>query len=141
MSATYLHLLPESTDFFNSLPESPSRVVVIVEAPVTPTWQHAVSRWLVEGGCLYMMAWGLDCSSWDDSVDMANLEMFDFEPIPEERFVMTTWHEEDPLQEVFWYAKNLAHHPMVEVESTVLLHISAQPREAELLAAYAACPA
>lgn len=141
MSVTYIHLLPESKCFFNSLLEGPSRVVVIVEAQVTPAWQHEVSRWLIEEGCVYMMAWGLDCSTWDDSVDMANLEIFDFEPIPDERFVMTTWHEEETLQEVFWYAKNCAHHPIVETKRTVLLHISAEPNEAELLAAYVACPA
>jgi hypothetical protein len=43
-------------------------------------------------GCLYMMAWGIDCSIRDDAVDWANISDFDFKPIPPERFVMTTWH-------------------------------------------------
>lgn len=137
MPATYIHLAPEST-VFNGVMEGPSRVVLIAESEVTPTWQHQVSQWLIASGCLYMMAWGVNCSSWDDSVDMANLEEFDFKPIPEGRFVMTTWHEKQALQEVFWYAENCAHHPVVEVTSTVLLHISPAPRAAELLGAYEA---
>lgn len=135
MPVTYIHLAPDSTAL-NGLAEGPSRVVLIAEAQVTPTWQHQVSQWLVERGCVYMMAWGQDCSTWDDSVDMANLEQFDFEPIPEERFVMTTWHEKETLQEVFWFSENCARHPVVEATRTVLLHISAEPREVELLGAY-----
>lgn len=116
---------------------SPARVVVIVEADVTPEWRSAVSRWLIDGGCLYMMAWGTDCSAWDDTVDFANMEQFDFEEIPNDKFVMTTWHPNEPLSESFWFAENMAFHPTVELERTVLLHIATQPREDALLQAYA----
>ena len=112
-------------------------MVVVVEAEVSPEWQAIVSDWIVRSGCLYMMAWGVGCSSWDDSVDFANLEEFKFGEIPENRFIMTTWHSDEPLADVFWFSKNCASHPTVELERTVLLHISAQNREQELLAAYA----
>ena len=112
-------------------------MVVVVEAEVSPDWQSIVSNWIVGSGCLYMMAWGVECSSWDDSVDIANLEEFKFGEIPEDRFVMTTWHADEPLAEVFWFSKNNAFHPTVELQRTVLLHISAENREHELLAAYA----
>ncbi len=111
---------------------------MVIEEEVSPEWQAMVSTWLVASGCLYMMAWGIGCSSWDDSVDMANLEAFNFGEIPESRFVMTTWHDDEPLSEVFWFAKENANHPAEELQATVLLHISAVPREAELLASYAA---
>lgn len=113
-------------------------MVVVVEAEVLPEWQALVSDWIAKSGCLYMMAWGLHCSSWDDSVDMANLAEFNFGEIPEDKFIMTTWHESDRLDEVFWYAKNNAFHPVAPLASTILLHISAESREQELLAAYAA---
>jgi hypothetical protein len=115
----------------------PFRTVVIVDDKPTSEWQAQVSEWLVRSGCLYMMAWGKECSSWDDSVDSANLEEFDFGDIPEDKFVMTTWHENDSLRDVFWFSKNNAFHPTVELQNTVILHISWNNREKELLAGHA----
>lgn len=112
-------------------------MVVMVEAEVSAAWQSTVSHWIIDSGCLYMMAWGVECSSWDDAVDIANLERFDFGKIPEDHSVMTTWHTDEPLAEVFWFSKNDAFHPTVKLEHTVLLHISAESKERELLAAYA----
>ncbi|MDQ3143533.1 MAG: hypothetical protein M3Q57_01455, partial [Pseudomonadota bacterium] len=39
------------------------RVIVVLEGEYSEAWQDKVSRWLVDGGCLYMMAWGPNCSS------------------------------------------------------------------------------
>jgi len=115
----------------------PFRTVVIVDDKPTSEWQALISEWLVESGCLYMMAWGKNCSSWDDSVDSANLAEFNFGDIPEDKFVMTTWHEKDSLSDVFWFSKTNAFHPTVELQNTVILHISRNNRENELLAGYA----
>ena len=52
----------------------PFKCLILVTEKVAGPWQHSVSEWLVASGCLYMMAWGVNCSSWDDSVDIANLE-------------------------------------------------------------------
>lgn len=83
-----------------------------------------------------MMAWGNECSSWDDSVDIANLEEFNFDEIPEAKFVMTTWHEKVPLKEVFWFAKHNAFHPTVDLENTLILDISSANREKQFLVEY-----
>lgn len=109
---------------------------VVVEDRVEPDWQRDVSQWLAETGCLSMMAWGEDCISWDDSVDMANLEQFGFGKIPHERFIMTTWHENEPLQEVMEFAKFSAHHPDVEIDRLLLLHIGGADRQSEFTALY-----
>jgi hypothetical protein len=134
-AVTYLRIteggaLPESAS------PAPFRAVVVAEEAVSAEWQASVSEWLVHSGCLYMVAWGANCSSWDDSVDMANLEEFEFKEIPEDKFVMTTWHENESLSEALWFAKNNACHPTVALEHTLLLHISAQNGEQELLRAY-----
>jgi hypothetical protein len=110
--------LPQINDF------NPFKCVVIISLPVSQEWQTSVSEWLVNSGCLYMMAWGEDCSSWDDSVDYANLEKFEYQKIPPESFVTTTWHESESLSEVFWYCKNVAKHGIENLENTLLLHIS-----------------
>jgi hypothetical protein len=107
------------------------KAVVIVEQEVSSEWQATVSRWLADSGCRYMMAWGKDCSSWDDSVDYANLEQFAPHEIPDGDFIMTTWHENEPLKEVFWFAKVSANHMTLLLERILLLHISSDDREGE----------
>lgn len=131
----YIHLLPGA-----ALPDEDicaQRMVVLVEAEVTAAWQTAVSDWIVEKGVLYVIAWGVDCSAWDDAVDWVLLEAFDYGEIPIERFVMTTWHEDETIDEVFWFAKHATGHPAVELTGTALLHIAPQARGDALLSAYA----
>jgi hypothetical protein len=131
----YLCVMPGATLAPPTI-QVPIRTVVIVEAEVTPAWQELASNWLVKSGCLFMMAWGEKCSSWDDSVDIANLEAFNYAEIPEDKFIITTWHSNEPLTEVFRFSKNLAFHPKVTLESTLLFHISVQNKEHELLQAF-----
>ena len=131
---SYLHLAPGEIPSEDDL--GPHRAVVVIESPVTDAWRGAISAWLVRSGCLYMMAWGLDCSKWDDSVDSANLEEFDYGEIPDEKFVMTTWHERGPLAEVFWFAQHCADHPTVELTRTLLVDVSSSDRQDEILEAY-----
>jgi len=116
----------------------PFRAIVVIEDAVEPEWQAAASKWLVESGCAYMLAWGRECSSWDTSVDLANLEAFDYGQIPEDRFVMTTWHEHEPLSEVFWFAKNCAFAGTVDIVDTLVFHVSHHDRSDEYALVYAA---
>lgn len=136
MNIEYVHLKPN-----DSLPEitgwNPFRAAVLIESEVSEQWQAVVSEWLVNSGCLYMVAWGIRCSSWDDSVDFAALKRFDYGDIPEAEFVMTTWHEGDPLSDVLFYLKNNAIHSVTDTRFTVIVHIASAAREQEMLAAYA----
>jgi hypothetical protein len=84
-----------------------------------------------------MMAWGLRCSEWDDSVDCAMRELFNFAEVSDDDFVMTTWHDGDPMSEVFWYSEHVAFHPTRDINNAVIVDISAREREAELRQAYA----
>lgn len=84
------------------LMERPFAAVVIIEMDVSDEWRDYVSRWLVQSGCLYMMAWGNECSFWDDCVDRALLQAFDFGDIPDDEFILTTWHDDEPLEEAFF---------------------------------------
>jgi len=97
-TVTYLHLPVGHTPPSLEGPR-PFKAVLVIEQQVTSEWQSLVSDWLVQSGCLSMAAWGFDCSSWDDSVDYANLSAFNFGEIPEDAFVMTTWHADEPLRE------------------------------------------
>ena len=116
---------------------APFKAVVVIDADVTPEWRVQVGDWLVRCGCRYMMAWGKDCSAWDSSVDEASLLMFDYEEIPEDDFVMTTWHAGEPLQEAFWFSQFSAIHPSLELEKTYIVHISSEATEAAMLDTFA----
>lgn len=116
----------------------PFRAIVVVEDAVEPEWQSAASKWLVESGCVYMLAWGRECSSWDTSVDLANLQVFEFGQIPDDHFVMTTWHEHEPLSEVFWFAKNCALAATIDIVDTLVFHVSRHDRSEEYAHLYAA---
>ncbi len=136
MHVTYQHIKPGDDPPKRRL-SSPFRAVVIVEADVTARLRGLVSDWLVASGCFYMMAWGRDCSRWDDAVDDANLELFSYDEIPDDKYVETTWHEAEPLAEVFWFAKNCANHDVVDIRETVLLHISEISNEVNMLREFA----
>ena len=131
----YLQLKPDSEPpDIHEL--KPFRSVVIVDESVTSGWQERISDWLVTSVFLYMMAWGKGCSSWDDSVDYSNSNEWNYKDIPKDSFVMTTWHESEPLEEVFWFSKHNAIHPSVDIKSTLLLHISNLSKEDEFLDRY-----
>ncbi|MCE3606221.1 hypothetical protein LXA47_21805 [Massilia sp. P8910] len=134
---TYIHLGPGATPT-GRVRRVPYKMVVIADAAVSPEWQSQVSDWIVKSGCRYMIAWGVDCSSWDDAVDMANIEAFDFGDIPDQHFIPTAWHADDPIEDVFGFCKHDAAHPVVELTQTVLLHIADAADEDALLQAYAA---
>lgn len=114
----------------------PFRAVVVISQTVTDAWRSRVSDWLVASGCLYMMAWGPDCSRWDDAVDWANLEAFDYGDIPDRALVMTTWHENESLAETFWFAGHCAVHSDVELRRTIIVHVAPHDRQGQVLRAY-----
>ena len=114
---------------------SPFKAMVISDIPSTPEWRSEVGSWLVAQGCLYMMAWGHECEAWHDAVDWAVVGAYGGE-IPDEKFVMTTWHEDESLEEVFWFAKLAAEHPDVVLDQQVILHVSNADRCNELVASF-----
>ena len=131
MNLQYIHLIPEEAP--PPLAHTKSCAVIITEVSASESWRERTTEWLVQIGCLYAVAWGRECEKWHDSVDGANLREFDFGVIPEERFVMTTWHENDALREAFWFAGQCAFHPPETLTRTIILHVSGEPREVAVL--------
>ncbi len=120
--------------------EGPFAAVVLIDMTVNAEWRHTVSEWLVDQGCLYMMAHGDNCSLWDDSVDIANLEAFDwnFDDIPDNKHVTTTWHEDESLEEVFFFAKTCALPFSPLIKNVIILDITENSRETTMLLRYEA---
>ena len=103
--------------------KEPFKAILCIEDDVQSQWRSKVSRWLVRVGCLYAMSWGRSCSEWDNSIDDANLEAFDYGEIPEDKLVVTTWHDDEPLSDVIWFSVHTARHSSVELRETLFLHI------------------
>lgn len=75
-------------------------LLVVNDDSITPDEQEGLSQQFVATGCRYAVCFGHECSTWDDSIDYAYLETDpNFDP-PEDRFVMTTWHENEPIEDV-----------------------------------------
>ncbi|MEQ8897142.1 MAG: hypothetical protein RID23_08615 [Roseovarius sp.] len=105
------------------------KCVILIDREVTPAFREEVSRALVATGCRYALAWGRECSLWDDSIDLADLERFDFGHIPDDQFVMTTWHANEPIHEPFVHAKLCAKLSYDDRALTDLLVLDIGPEE------------
>ncbi|WP_443094132.1 DUF7684 family protein [Pseudoduganella umbonata] len=44
-------------------------------------------------------------------------------------FVVTTWHDDEQLPEVFWFARHVVEHPRLALDRVLIVHIAAEPRE------------
>lgn len=111
------------TDVPVSVPKDMTKFkcLILIEREVGRDYRHAVSKVLVNSGCLYSLAWGIGCSAWDDSVDWAFLETYDFGAYPEEKFVMTTWHEDESLEEAVEFAKHCTEYSEVKLDDILVL--------------------
>jgi hypothetical protein len=79
-------------------------IVLACDPSITPDKQADISAQLVARDCRFMLAWGMNATSWDDSVDIAFLKTDpDFQP-PDDRQVITTWHDKQTIHDVVWFA-------------------------------------
>lgn len=62
--------------------------------------QNALSDEIVRQGCRYAVCTGYQCSKWDDSIDWAFIATAPSFSPTDERFVVTTWHENESLRDV-----------------------------------------
>jgi len=112
------------------------RAVIVADAQVSPEHQSSICEWLVGKACLYAMAWGIDASAWDDAMDMANLACFGSGDVPPHAFVMTTWHDEESLSEVFDFAIRCASHPEEPLDELLVLHVAEHPDQERIQQAF-----
>lgn len=133
-SIKYFHLSPDADlPTLEGLRQFKTILVADVEVQETTMWD--VSRWLIESGCLYALTWGIDCEAWHEALDDAYLEAINYEDVPAAQALISTWHEDEDLEEVFWFAKHRAAHP-ADLQETLILHIADTQRREELEAQY-----
>ena len=131
----YLHLAPGS-----ELPELKAldnfKAVLVADVDVADTVRWDVSRWLMASGCKYALAWGKDAELWRESLDDAHLEATNYDDVADAERVITTAHDDEELDEVFWFARHRATHPAHPLRDTLIVHLADASRREELEQAY-----
>jgi hypothetical protein len=135
-TVNYLHLLPDGS-VPHLMDTTPFMAILIVDEDVSQMWLWDTSRWLVEAGCRVLLAWGKDAEVWSEAVDDAAAEALDAD-VAEDQAVVTTSHEDEDLEELFWFARHRAAHPAITLNKTLIVHVAGSPRREELEAAWAA---
>jgi hypothetical protein len=74
-------------------------LLLVAASDVTAQEQADLARALVAQGCRYAVCAGNGCSSWDDAIDEAAV-IAELQGAPNYGFVMTTWHETEPLEDI-----------------------------------------
>jgi hypothetical protein len=80
--------------------EDVTLLLVAFDESITADEQSGLSDEFVKRGCRYAVCAGSDCSSWSDSIDMGYLATDPGHGPLDERFVMTSWHDDEPLEAV-----------------------------------------
>lgn len=69
--------------------------------------RYQIALNIVNSRCQYVVTFGHDCELWHDSID----ESCQDDTTPHGRFLMTTWHDNEPLDDVvdfFWWNTSYA---------------------------------
>lgn len=84
-------------------------------------------RRLIERGCVYLVCGGKGCEFWHDLADEAVGQFQLGGELPPGHFVMTTWHEGEPADEVAEFFVRDAIPPEGEVTRHVVVQIGRAP--------------
>lgn len=134
----YLHLPPNAG--LPSLAGTPPFMgILLVEQDqdaIDDMWRFDVCRWVVASGCRYLLAWGRDCETWREGVEDAALEAVDYKDVAPEQAVLTSAHEDEELDDVFWFARHRAAHPGPALETVVILHVAPHADRQRMIESY-----
>lgn len=134
-AVAYLHLSPGAAPPPWTGP-APFKAVLVLDTPADAVWRTAIAAWLARSGCRYALAWGIDCEAWHDAIDDDAIAAFPGEPRDDD-LIMTTWHDDEPLEEVAHFTAHAAQHPSLDLPATLVVHVAAAPDEARMRAVFA----
>ncbi|TKB92852.1 MAG: hypothetical protein E8D41_08780 [Nitrospira sp.] len=66
-----------------------------------------MANWALDQGAVYVCAWGPDCERVHDIIDEVLVDRDPGET--DEDVIMTTWHDDETLEEALWFAVNSAY--------------------------------
>ncbi len=103
-------------------------LLLVSASDVTPQERCEVAQSLVAQGCRYAVCAGDACSSWDDAIDEAAAGA-ELQGAPTYGFVMTSWHEGEPLGDVVAFFLELALAEDEEAPHRIALVIGGPPAQ------------
>ncbi len=123
-------VLQQNEQFQSPCPgEEFAALIAVYDNRVTNDNRNKISAALIEQGCRYGVCTGFECSLWDDALDWAYLATDpDYNP-PRDRFVMTTWHEDEPLEDTIYYFLKLTVFDNFKPRNFVVLMLGDGPEE------------
>lgn len=131
-------LLEESQRFEVPKGLAPFRCVILLERAVDAANRELICKQLVEAGCRWALTWGIDCLAWHDSIDDANFDRFIPGSIPDDQYVITTWHEDETIEDVLFFAKFNALWSTADLDlvDLLILDVGTVGRKEEIREAY-----
>lgn len=64
----------------------------------------SLAKEIIKANCKYFLAGGVNCHQWELLADLAYIDQFPEETRTKDDHAMTTAHENEPLEEVLWFA-------------------------------------
>ena len=86
---------------------------------VTRDEMSSVANLLINSGCRYAVCAGLNCLDWHDSIDITDT----IHDPTLQNFIMSTWHENESVEDVVWFWLNLTDFDDVAFENYLALLI------------------
>jgi hypothetical protein len=74
--------------------------ILSADPALEPAEQNSIATALIDAGCRFAVSSGYNASSWDGAVDYAYLLRHPGPEVDPANFVMTSWHENESLDEV-----------------------------------------
>jgi hypothetical protein len=78
-------------------------LIYSTQKDVTDEEMQQVSDWIISSGCRYAVCAGIKCSEWHDSIDWSYIASDPNYSPPDSRFIMTSWHTDESIEEVVWF--------------------------------------
>jgi hypothetical protein len=96
---------------------------------VTDEARLTLASALLDSGCRYAVCGGADCEAWHDSVDVEFVKrhLDDSEQQLEASFVMTTWHRDEPPDDVAHFFVRNTNFDSHNFKHFVVLHVGNGP--------------
>lgn len=93
-------------DITLTLPKNDYFAILMINTDqVYPSWRNQFCEKIVSSKqCIQVMVLGHECSIWDDVLDETYVDFYNNE-LPIDTCFMTTWHENETLDEVIEFAK------------------------------------
>lgn len=93
-------VLPDDADSLSSPFDEDYALLLVIASPwVSEVQRDRITSDIVSSPCQYALTFGHDCKVWHDVID----ETCVGGGAPEDRFLMTTWHDDEPIEDVIHF--------------------------------------